>query len=561
MDATSARALQQLARRPCRLPELAGALTTSYSRTASIARGLVEKGYAERTDGVLQLAKTAKAEVVKSLSGRYSLETLLADARGRILPTVQEPKTTEAILKETGLSQSAVYAALRKLSGLGAVVKRDSRYRLADDTDLISLASILAHEERASSAEPFATIMKTSMGQVLKRVSRGIPPRGSLTGLSLFGRFGVEYLSPYDYYVDPPEEPSLESVLVHALASSQSRTDRTICAILVARNKARLDLEKARKLAERWDVLRTWLDANRLADGKPLENPDRFLPWKEYAQKAELYDVPVTETPGSQEGLVLLNQLGARIDSPTEAYLFGGGNMLLRGLKAATRDIDLLLEDRDSFQLVVKTLTALGFRPMAGEDVGREDRRLEPSGVFVAEDYPRVDLFTRSVLGKLVLTDSIRERAEERRFQKLIVKLLSLEDVFLFKSVTDRVGDLDDMAVIIRRAKLDWRVLLKTYLAEEKLTGTHFCFTILDNLEILQEKEGIRVPIHRALLQHCMDASILEAVKRGATTVGEIKKLVDFPEYRIRNRIRTLLQNRRLKKQPGAKGLRLTTDN
>ncbi len=153
----------------------------------------------------------------------------------------------------------------------------------------------------------------------------------------------------------------------------------------------------------------------------------------------------------------------------------------------------------------------------------------------------------------------MKKRTVERRFKNLRLKLLSLEDVLLFKSITDRVGDLDDIAVIVRRTKVDWKMVLDTYWKEERLTKTHFCFTILDNLEILQERERIRVPIHRRLLQHCIDTGIVEAVGRGASTVEEIKKLVDFPEYQLRNRIHTLIKNRKLKRQPRAKGLVLST--
>jgi len=558
MDGTSARALQLLTRRPYALQQLAEELKTSYSRTATIARGLIENGYADRNQKVLQLAKTAKAELVKSLSGKYSLETLLADAQGKILTTLQEPMTVEEIASETGLSPSTIYGALDRLSTTGAIENRDSRYQLSDP-DLTRLADIIAREDRAASAEPFATVLKTSQGRLLKRVSKGVAARGSLTGFSLFPRYGIEYSSPYDYYVDPPEQPSPESVLVHALAVSESRTDRTMCAIFLAKNKTRLDPEKSRRFAEQWDVLQLLLDAGRLAEGKQPENPDNFLPMKEYAEKAELYGLSAPRMEGSEESLALLDQLGARLKVPAEAYLFGGGNMLLRGLKAQTKDIDLILEHRSVYDLVARTLAGLGFKPVTQKEMDREDKRLDPSGIFVAEHYPRIDLFTRNVLGRLVLTWEMKKRTVERRFKNLRLKLLSLEDVLLFKSITDRVGDLDDIAVIVRRTKVDWKMVLDTYWKEERLTKTHFCFTILDNLEILQERERIRVPIHRRLLQHCIDTGIVEAVGRGASTVEEIKKLVDFPEYQLRNRIHTLIKNRKLKRQPRAKGLVLST--
>src|SRR2546422_1339203 len=149
MNGTSARTLQLLTRRPYALQQLAEELKTSYSRTASIAHGLIENGFAERNGKVLQLAKTAKAELVKSLSGKYRLETILADAQGRILTTLQEPKTVEEIAGETGLSPSATYSALDRLSATGAIDRRDSRFQLSDP-DLTRLADIIAREDRAA---------------------------------------------------------------------------------------------------------------------------------------------------------------------------------------------------------------------------------------------------------------------------------------------------------------------------------------------------------------------------------------------------------------------------
>lgn len=556
MDGTSARALQLVTRKPFTLRQLSQQLGTSYSRTAGITRRLIQEGYAKRTDSMILLARNAKTELVKVLSSKFNMETLLSDAQGRVLLTLKEPKTAEAIMEETRLSQSAVYSALRKLSEIGAILETDSGYRVAEDENLKSLVRLLAQEETARSAEPFATTLKvSSRGQLLKRVASEVRAQGSLTGFSLFPGLGLEYFTPFDYYLDPPQEVGPEEAIVHALASSASLTDRTVSVLLMLKHRTQLDPAKSRKLAEEWGVLEDWLDARRMAEGIAPERNERFLPWKEYVEKARVYGLQVREPPGAEAGLTLLRQVGTRLSAATEAYLFGGGNMLLRGLKAATKDVDLIVNGRDVFQRIARSLTAMGFKRLAERDMRGEDRRLEPSGIYVADHYPRVDLFTKSVLGKFQLTDDMKARAEERLFNNLRLKLLSLEDVFLFKSITDRAGDLEDMASIVRKTpRFDWPSLLNTYWAEEKLTGRHFCFTILDNIELLQEKEGIRAPIQRRLLQHCIDTGILESVKRGASTVAEIRKLVNFPEHRLRNRLRALIDNGKLVRQRPVRG-------
>ncbi|NHW00188.1 MAG: hypothetical protein HA496_11280 [Thaumarchaeota archaeon] len=76
---------------------------------------------------------------------------------------------------------------------------------------------------------------------------------------------------------------------------------------------------------------------------------------------------------------------------------------------------------------------------------------------------------------------------------------------------------------------------------EEKRIKRHLCFKILDSIEILQEREKITILIRKPLLRHCIDIVMLQSVKQGAKSVKEIRKLIDFPEYMIRNRITRLV--------------------
>jgi predicted transcriptional regulator len=117
------------------------------------------------------------------------------------------------------------------------------------------------------------------------------------------------------------------------------------------------------------------------------------------------------------------------------------------------------------------------------------------------------------------------------------------------KSITEREGDLEDMGSIVRRAGLDWNLVLKRFLEEEALVRRHFCFIILDNLEILQRREGITIPIHKHILRHCIDVGILQSVSKGAKTIRDIRKELEFPEFAIRNRVARLVKKGMLSKQ------------
>lgn len=200
-------------------------------------------------------------------------------------------------------------------------------------------------------------------------------------------------------------------------------------------------------------------------------------------------------------------------------------------------------------------LLASGFRPLGEKEFRPSDRKLNPSGIYVAEGMPRFDLFTKVICNALFLTDEMKSRAETMAFGKLVLHLLSLEDVFLLKSITEREGDLEDMATIIRRGgDLRWGEILKTYLTEEEVIKKHFCFTMLDNIELLQRREGIDVPLH-GLLRHCIDVGILQALAHGRTNVKGIRELIDFPEHTIRNRVEKLAKEGKILK--GRRGGRL----
>jgi predicted transcriptional regulator len=143
----------------------------------------------------------------------------------------------------------------------------------------------------------------------------------------------------------------------------------------------------------------------------------------------------------------------------------------------------------------------------------------------------------------------MKKRSESQTFGKLEIRLLSIEDVFLLKSVTEREGDIEDMAIMVRHGgDLKWNVILETYFEEERKIKRHLCFKMLDSIEVLQERERLAVPIHAALLRHCIDIGILQSIERGAKSIREIRNLIDFPEYMIRNRITRLVSEGKVSK-------------
>jgi predicted transcriptional regulator len=554
MNEKELRALLALRDGPRSMREIAVSLHLSYSRAATIVRNLIKNEYCRREGRKISLSRNAKTVLFKSLSEKYNPIQLLGGAREKVLlALLTGPLEIHELHRRTGLAQSTLYQALRILSSLGAVRKEEQKYSLADDSDLKSFLQLLRIEKTMRDVEPYATVLYSD-GFRLKRVPAGLRAKGSLTAFSLFPRYGVNYASPHNYYLEPPKEITAEEVLVHALVCSETKSERTLCAVFYLKNLGILDRRKLRELARAFGILPLLAEMESYVDGHPTES---FLPPNELAEKAKLYGVEVRTAPGIQI-IEALKQIGGRLEKEIHAYLFGGANMLLRGLKGSTKDLDLVVERKDDFLEIRGNLIELGYRELGEEELTPNDRRVNPSGIFVSEGW-RIDLFTEKICGAFTLSEGMKKRSEERRFGRLVLHLLDLGDVFLLKSITDREGDLEDMHLILSRGGVrDWEEIWQDYLEQEKKVKQHLCFMILDSLDILKEKFGETVPIYRKVLRHCTDVGILKAISYGKREVKEIRKLINCPESTLRNRIEALVKEGRILKHKSGKGILLS---
>ncbi|NJF25169.1 hypothetical protein [Thermococcus sp. Bubb.Bath] len=153
---------------------------------------------------------------------------------------------------------------------------------------------------------------------------------------------------------------------------------------------------------------------------------------------------------------------------PVGVYLIGGGNLALRGLKSATKDIDIIVLGREQFSLMQNLLETplpklpvyLGqYRSQWDYDLGMSARYVHPLHGF------SLDVFVKRVLNKLYLSESMVSRAEvpgEFSSHELFrIHLVSKEDIFLFKSVTsmERVRDLEDLIALVETG-LDYEIII-----------------------------------------------------------------------------------------------------
>ena len=84
--------------------------------------------------------------------------------------------------------------------------------------------------------------------------------------------------------------------------------------------------------------------------------------------------------------------------------------------------------------------------------------------------------------------------------------MFSNEDLILFKGITDRPADTEDVSTIIKSAQVNWEVVLAECVLQSKKRPWHG--SLLNKIYEIEEKDKLIVPI-RAELQSLADRAIL----------------------------------------------------
>ena len=540
------RALNAVLEEQMNIKDLAKAVSLSYRRTAEITRDLLQQGYLVKGDGKVGLASTALATAFRKISARYDTVKLLGESREKVLFALLDSNTIQDINSTTKLSYRTIRRALDTLLETGAVKEREKRYAIAEDQELQFFLTTLREERQKRLVEPYAEIVYASPEAILKRVPLGRGAKGSLTAFSVFDKYGIELRPIHRYFIQPERELNIEEVLVHAIVFSTNPVELTDSAVFYAKNRDAIDLGRVRETARKLGVSDLTMDLENYSRNLTTSFPEKFLPWDEFAEKARLYGV-------SRESLLppvffpnFFNELARQVSKKVSIYMFGGEAMRIRGLKRATKDVDIVLEDEKAFIALKEALTALGYKALGGE-ISKTDMKLNPSEIFVKENRPRVDLFVGLICNAFYLSDSMRKRCEIREIGNLKLRIMSNEDIFLLKSITDREGDIYDMIELAKSRGFNWRTVFEELHVQEEIAKRHFCRSLLDSVEIVEKKTNIRAPFYSKLVNHCIDQAIIESVEKWkATTLKQIKEFIDYPDYKLRSRINRLIKEGKL---------------
>ena len=194
-----------------------------------------------------------------------------------------------------------------------------------------------------------------------------------------------------------------------------------------------------------------------------------------------------------------LTVVAEKLAGKTTIYVAGGTAMAIEGLKEGTKDIDVVVESADDLTRLKKALTTLGYsKPNQSLEVAYQ--RMEAGAILENKDGFRWDVFERIVAGKFHLSPGMKKRARNHELstEELLIRLLSMEDVFLMKCVTEREGDLEDMARIAQRG-VDWDTIVEECDWQSKKTGRIWENSVCQSLEDLRIKHRVTSPVEKKI--------------------------------------------------------------
>ncbi len=151
----------------------------------------------------------------------------------------------------------------------------------------------------------------------------------------------------------------------------------------------------------------------------------------------------------------VFEQIAAIIGFSVEGFLIGGLAMIKNDIKASTKDIDIVFQDEKAAREFVEAALSVGFT--LDEELPPEYEEMKTMVVLKDAENRRIDVFVKTVLRGLTYSESMKARARTIEYgDKLTIHISSIEDIFLYKSITSRPRDLDDMETLAGTGGMNW---------------------------------------------------------------------------------------------------------
>jgi hypothetical protein len=219
-----------------------------------------------------------------------------------------------------------------------------------------------------------------------------------------------------------------------------------------------------------------------------------------------------------------MKRLDGLLSDRMNIYIIGGGAMSLQNLKDATKDIDVIVGSGVEMEQLGDALARIGYFIPA---IRGPYKQMQASLIMENQDGFRWDIFVNVVCGGLSLSSSMKERAINLfSMDRLSVHMLSLEDIFIFKSVTSRERDRKDMYLLFLQG-LDFEVIRNEIIRQnEQNRNAAWMAYFFNGLEELVDRYSIVIPyfedFHDMGYNDMLSQMILDRLKKGNATEEEI---------------------------------------
>ncbi|MBS3749838.1 MAG: hypothetical protein KGY65_08550 [Candidatus Thermoplasmatota archaeon] len=239
-----------------------------------------------------------------------------------------------------------------------------------------------------------------------------------------------------------------------------------------------------------------------------------------------------------------LEKINKQVSNKINIYIFGGAAMSYFDLKAATKDIDVLLTSETEIIQLTQALLQIGYQRQKDKDPIY--LKMKTRDIIENEDGFRWDIFINKVCGGLTFSEGIKKRSVPfEKFSNINTFLLSPEDLFIFKAVTSRPRDREDMFSLFshgldtdiiknelqNQAKLDESKAWLSYFfvgLNELVTKFHIIFPGFDTYRLLAENEMI-------------EKIILDLIQRKPQSLDNLESKVKIEKEEIKTFIKKLI--------------------
>lgn len=219
-----------------------------------------------------------------------------------------------------------------------------------------------------------------------------------------------------------------------------------------------------------------------------------------------------------------MEKLDGLVKARADLYIIGGGAMSFLNLKDATKDIDVIVGSGIEMEQIGDALARMGYFVPA---IRGPYKQMQASLIMENQDGFGWDIFVNVVCCGLRLSKSMRERAVTLfSMERISVNMISMEDIFVFKSVTSRERDREDMYLLFLQG-LDFEVIRNEIIRqnEENKNGAWIAF-FFNGLEEMVDRYSIVIPyfeeFHDMAYSDMLSQMILDRLEKGNATEDEI---------------------------------------